>query len=95
MEIGGDVRPLAALALSGRCFDVLGVRPAAGRLLGSSDDVRGAPNVAVLSYDMWQRQFGGAPDAIGRTLSIEGEPFTIVGVAEQRFKGCKSVSPRS
>jgi predicted permease len=87
VEIGGEVRPLAALALSGRCFDVLGVRPAAGRLLGSSDDVRGAPNVAVLSYDMWQRQFSGAPDAIGRTFSIEGEPFTIVGVAERRFMG--------
>ena len=87
IEIDGEVQPIAALALSGRCFDVLGVRPAAGRLLRPGDDVRGAANAAVLSYNFWQQQFGGARDAIGRTLSIEGEPFTIVGVAERRFTG--------
>jgi predicted permease len=85
--IDQDIRPMAALALSGRCFDVLGVRPAAGRLLGPSDDVAGAPNVAVLSYGLWQQEFGGASEAIGRIVSIEGEPFTIVGVAEPGFGG--------
>jgi predicted permease len=82
-----DIRPIAALALSGQCFDVLGIRAAAGRLLEPSDDVRGAPNVAVLSYRIWQQEFGGAPDAIGRTVTLEGERFTIVGVAEDRFEG--------
>ena len=82
-----EIQPMAALALSDRCFDVLGVRAAAGRLLGPSDDVRGAPSVAVLSYGMWQQEFGGAPEAIGRIVSIEGEPFTIVGVAERGFDG--------
>ena len=66
---------------------MLGVRAAAGRLLGPADDVPGAPSVAVLSYGLWQQEFSGAPDAIGRIVSIEGEPFTIVGVAEQGFDG--------
>jgi predicted permease len=87
IEIGGEVRPIAALAVSGRCFDVLGVRPAAGRLIGPPDEIPGAPNVAVLSYDFWQTRFGGAPDVIGRTISIEGDPVAIVGVVERRFTG--------
>jgi predicted permease len=87
VTIERETQPMAALALSGRCFDVLSVQAAAGRLLGPSDDVRGAPNVAVLSYGMWQQEFGGALDALGRIVSIEGEPFTIVGVAEPKFDG--------
>ena len=87
VTIQREIQPMAAVALSGRCFDVLGVRPAAGRLLEPSDSVRGAQSVAVLSYGMWQQEFGGAPDAIGRIISIEGERFTIVGVAEQGFDG--------
>ena len=82
-----DIRPMAAVALSGRCFEVLGVRAAAGRLLGPADEVPGAPNVAVLSYGLWQQEFSSASDVIGRIISIEGEPFTIVGVAERRFDG--------
>jgi predicted permease len=87
VTIDREIQPMAGLALSGQCFDVLGVRAAAGRLLGPSDDLRGAPSVAVLSYRMWQHEFGGAPEAIGRIVEIEGEPFTIVGVTEQRFDG--------
>jgi predicted permease len=87
VTIEREIQPMAALALSGRCFDVLSVRAAAGRLLGPSDDVRGAPSVTVLSYGMWQQEFGGALDALGRIVSIEGEPFTIVGVAEPKFDG--------
>jgi hypothetical protein len=55
---------MAAVALSGRRFDVLGVRAAAGRLLGPADDVPGAPNVAVLSYGLWQQEFSGTPTAV-------------------------------
>ena len=71
---------------SGSYFDVLGVRPAIRRLLTPSDD-RLAPPVAVLSYAYWQSRSGGSPDVLGKTVTINRTPFTIVGVAERRFTG--------
>ena len=87
VEIAGRVRPVASLALSGRCFELLGIRPAAGRLLAPADDVAGAANVVVISYDTWRAEFGAASDAVGRIISIEGVPFTIVGITERGFGG--------
>jgi predicted permease len=68
----------------------LGLSPALGRTIHDADDVRGGgPEgaVAVIGYGFWQRRFGGAPDVVGRTLTIERVPFTIVGVAPPRFFG--------
>ncbi len=87
VEMAGRVRPVASLALSGRCFTVLGVEPAAGRLLEPTDDVAGAANAAVISYDTWRGEFGGDPAAVGQVISIEGASFTIVGVTERPFTG--------
>jgi predicted permease len=87
LDVDGRVGPAAALALSGDCFAVLGVRPAIGRLFGPADDVSGAANVVVLSHEMWRRDFGGSVEAIGGIVKVEGEPFTIVGVAERDFRG--------
>jgi putative ABC transport system permease protein len=78
------------LWVSGGFFDALGVAPALGRGIEARDDARGGgPDgaVAVLSHAFWQRRFGGAPDAIGRTLTIERVPFTIVGVMPTGFSG--------
>ena len=75
---------------SGRMFDVLGVRASVGRTFTEADDVRGGGAdgpVAVISYTMWQRRYGGAPDIVGRTLSIDRAPFTIVGVTAPGFFG--------
>src|SRR6185503_15560735 len=61
----------------------------AGRLLIDADD-EGAPGshpVIVLSYELWQRRFGGKPDAIGQVVPLNGHPFTIVGVAPPAFQG--------
>jgi putative ABC transport system permease protein len=61
-------------------FDVLGVRPMVGRTFGAADhDVKGA-RVAVISYDLWQRTLGGAPDVLDRDLRIGGVPVRVVGV---------------
>ena len=65
---------------------MLGVTPAAGRLMTAGDE-RLDPPVAVIGYGYWQRRFGGAPDAIGRTLSFRNRAFTIVGVTPPRFQG--------
>ena len=76
--------------VSGNYFDVLGVGAAAGRILTPEDDrTPGAHPVLVLSDAFWQRRFAGAPDVVGRTVSLNGTPFTVVGVATRGFFGTK------
>jgi predicted permease len=87
---GGEAQPVEGIWASGSFFDVLGVRPWIGRTLTPADDRRGggpAGPVAVIGYDFWTRRFGGSADAIGRTLTIERVPFTIVGVTPPGFFG--------
>jgi predicted permease len=81
----GVTERLTGARLSANAFEVLGVKAAAGRLLGQSDDRPDAPPVVVLSYRLWQRQYGGAKGAVGRTVRINGEPFTIAGVLPAEF----------
>jgi predicted permease len=66
-------------------FPILGVRPAAGRMFASADDQRGAAPVAPISAGFSKRKFGAAPDAIGKTLTLDGKQFTIIGVIPQDF----------
>ena len=76
--VGGEL-------VSGNYFDTLGVSSALGRTLAPSDDQPGATPVIVLSSAYWQRAFGSAPDAVGKTIRLNGAPFTIVGVIDPRF----------
>jgi len=72
--------------VSGDYFQVLGLRPFAGRLFTSSDETATNGNaVVVLSYDYWRTHFGVERDVIGQTLAINGHPFTIVGIAPEVF----------
>jgi putative ABC transport system permease protein len=72
--------------VSGNYFDVLGVQPALGRLFVPSDDlVQDANPVAVLSFNYWQRRFGLDPRIVNQTLSINGHPFTVVGITAPGF----------
>ena len=84
---GGAVHMATTVWVSGGFFDALGVAPAAGRLIGVSDDQRGCPAVAVLSYGFWQDHFGGVQSVIGGTLSLDGHPFQVIGVAPAGFFG--------
>ena len=73
--------------VSGNYFDVLGVRPAVGRLLANSDETApGANPVAVLSFDYWKRRFNEDPTIVGQTISLNGTPFTVVGVVAPGFE---------
>jgi len=96
VSIDGVDEPAAdAHLVTGRYFPLLGLHAAAGRLLDESDDraVMGHP-VTVLSYPYWQRRFGGDRSVIGRTMTITGQSFTIVGVAPPEFFGVEvGVSP--
>ena len=84
--IGGRVEQVWGEYASGSYFEVLGVHAVRGRVLTPADD-RLQPPVAVLGYAWWRTRFGGDPAAIGKTVSINGTQFTIVGVAEPQFSG--------
>ena len=73
--------------VSGDFFRTMGLKAAAGRLFEVADDKLSAAPVAVLNYGYWQSAFGGSRDVIGRTIELNNVPFTIIGVAEQRFTG--------
>ncbi|MGE5205352.1 MAG: ABC transporter permease, partial [Chlamydiota bacterium] len=76
--------------VTGNFFSVLGLKPAAGRLiLPSEGNIAGADPVIVLSYDYWKDRLGGNPDIIGRKVSFDGHPVTVVGVAPQGFHGAE------
>jgi predicted permease len=73
--------------VSGDFFRAMGLKAAAGRLFEAADDTPSAAPVAVLNYGYWQSAFGGSREVIGRTMELNSVPFTIIGVAEQRFTG--------
>lgn len=74
--------------VSGNYFDVLGVRPALGRVLSTGDETApGANPVAVLSYGYWSRQFGKDPSVLNKIFNANGTPLTIVGVSQEGFSG--------
>ncbi len=85
---GGEVRFAEGLFVSGDYFGVLGVEAVLGRVLNAPDDVRGCgPNAAVISYAYWQREFGGDPGVLSKTVLLDGYRFPIVGVTPPTFFG--------
>lgn len=86
----GETQFVDGLWISGSYFATLGVPALLGRSIGEADDQRGGGSnaaVAVISYGFWQRRFGGTPDVLGRTLTLDNVPFTIVGVTPADFFG--------
>jgi len=88
MSTGGESRPVYGMWVSGRFFETLGVPALIGRVLTDADDRRGcgAPGL-VLSHGFWQRQFGADPAVLGRSLTLDGYPFEVVGVTPPSFFG--------
>jgi putative ABC transport system permease protein len=87
---GGASERVAAALVSGNYFTVLGVNPAAGRLLADADETVGSPEVAVLGYAFWKRAFGGDPRAVGGTIRLNGHTFAVIGVAPRDFRGTRT-----
>ncbi len=92
LVIDGSAELASGQYVTGGFFSGLGVRPAAGRLIGPEDDRAGAPNIAVITNDYWHTRFGASPSVLGKQIQINGASFTIVGVAAPEFYG---VSPDS
>jgi predicted permease len=88
LTTGGEARYAQGLWVSGDFFNTLGVPALWGRTLTPADDVRGcAAPAAVLGYGFWQREYGGSPAAIGRSVLLDGHAYNIVGVTPASFFG--------
>jgi predicted permease len=88
---GGEGRYAKGLWVSGDFFRVLQMRPELGRLFTTSDDYKGCGvQGAVISDGFWQREFGGRADAIGKTISLDRQPFQIIGVTPASFSGLEA-----
>jgi len=86
-EAGRTERVFGQL-VSGNYFPLLGLKPAVGQLLTPSDTERpGARAVAVVSHEFWQTRLGGDPEAVGRTIRLNGRELTVVGVTPPAFQG--------
>jgi len=83
----GDGEPELAIGqmVSPELFGVLGVRPLLGRVLAADEAEVGKDQVMVLSYGLWKRRYGGDPQIVGRTITANGKPYTIVGVMPATF----------
>jgi putative ABC transport system permease protein len=81
----GEPREVDTLRVSAAFFRILGAAPLLGRAFDASEDVPNGPHLVVLSYNLWQQQFGGDRSVIGRTVRLHDEPYTVLGVMPERF----------
>ena len=85
---GAEARQVNGQMVSANYFDVLGLQPAAGRFFLPDEDTKlSGNNVAVISYSFWANKLGSDPNEIGKTLTLNAMPYTVIGVAPKGFKG--------
>jgi predicted permease len=82
----GEPLRINAQLVSAEFFPLLGVEPLLGRTVSQQDDLPNSPRVGVLSYELWQRRFGGDPGVVGRIVQISDRPAEIIGVMPARFR---------
>ena len=88
INLEGPSGPVSLDAVRGtdNFFDVFGVKPILGRTFLPGEDQPGRDNVAVLSYEVWQTQFGGQTDAVGKVVRLDGTPYAVIGVMPAGFR---------
>jgi len=88
----GDPQQVFGEIVTGNFFDVLGAKPLLGRgFRPEEDQTPGAALVTVLGYGEWQKRFGGDPSLVGRTITLNGQAFTVVGIMPKEFKGTNAI----
>ncbi len=87
-----ETTDLPGMMTSANYFDVLGIKPILGRTFAADEDIKNAATVAVLSHSLWTTRFNADPGLIGRTLTLNGLPFTVIGVTPPGFKGTFSLA---
>jgi predicted permease len=86
LRTSAGTEPVPATRVSDGFFHTLGVTPVLGRDFYAGEDLPAAPQTVILSYAAWQKRFSGRKDAIGQTITLSGNPYTIVGVLPQTFQ---------
>ncbi|HUE54091.1 MAG TPA: ABC transporter permease [Terriglobales bacterium] len=92
----GEAEPkqVAGQLVNANYFQVLGLTPAAGRFFLPDEDTKpGGNNVAILSYSLWANKFGSDRNLIGRSVTFNATPFTVIGVGPKGFKGTFTIGP--
>lgn len=82
----GEPAKLTFERVTGHFFETLGTAPLAGRVIREEDARPGGPEVVVLSYQGWQRHFGGDPSVVGRIVRLDGTPFEVIGIMPKPFE---------
>jgi putative ABC transport system permease protein len=87
MNLSGDGEPvqIPGMRITSGFFEILRTAPFIGRTIAASDDIPGANKVAVLSYGLWQRRFGGRLDVVGKRIDLEGASTEVIGVMPEGF----------
>lgn len=88
VNLSGVTEPerLRSARVTADFFPLLGVSPLLGRAFGPEQDKPGGATVAVLGYGLWQRQFGGSSDALGKNITLDGKPFRVIGIMPRGFQ---------
>ncbi|MHB8412409.1 MAG: ABC transporter permease [Candidatus Acidiferrales bacterium] len=95
LSSGSQPLRVRALRVSADYFRVMGVQPALGREFSRDEDSISGPNVVILSYGLWKSQFGSDARLIGKTISLDSTPYTVVGVMPSEFQSASSVGANS
>jgi len=89
-----EPRQVAGQLVNANYFDILGLKPALGRFFLPGEDTKpGGNNLIVISHSLWTTKLGSDPNLIGKTLTLNATPFTVVGVAPAGFKGTFTIGP--
>ncbi|HLY63491.1 MAG TPA: ABC transporter permease [Terriglobia bacterium] len=89
----GEPERIGAVRVSTNLFPMLGARAALGRLFVTAEDAQGSPASALLTYGMWMRRYGGDAQIVGRSISLNGLPYQVVGILPQTFSLPREVLP--
>jgi predicted permease len=81
----GDAERVHVGMVSAGFFEILGVHPVLGRLITREDDLRGATPVALISAGLWKRKFGSSPDIVGKTIMMDQDSYTVIGIVPASF----------
>jgi len=85
-ERGENPEQVPVVLATANIFSLYGISPLLGRVFTPDEDHPGGPNVAVVSYRLWNRRFASDPALVGKTIKLDGVPYTVIGIAPRRFQ---------